>query len=272
MTIAYRCGKDPLIVVMPVYNEQDSIRQVVQEWVNSLNRLGESYRLLILNDGSTDNTKEELNRIAEEFPSIEVIHKSNSGHGQTCIQGYREAIARGAGWVFQIDSDGQCDPKYFAAVWQLRTVHPVVFGRRVSRDDGAAREFISLFCRFGVLIATGVGAVDPNVPYRLIRADVLNSVIHDFPDDFKLANILLAVILQKGLGRQVGYVNIGFRRRTGGEPSVKLMKFVLEGWRLITHLMAMKAYIQRKTSEINLKGRTATESEGLLQGRPDATS
>src|SRR5262245_517729 len=119
---------------MPVYNEQESIRQVVHEWVDSLDRVVENYKLLILDEGSKDKTSQALNRIAGEFSSVEVIHKENSGHGQTCIQGYREAVARGAEWVFQIDSDGQCDPRYFAILWNLRNVHPVVFGRRISRD------------------------------------------------------------------------------------------------------------------------------------------
>ena len=46
-------------------------------------------------------------------------------------------------YVFQIDSDGQCDPRYFASLWRLREQFTVVYGVRTTRDDGLARVLIS---------------------------------------------------------------------------------------------------------------------------------
>ncbi len=225
-----------LYVVMPIYNEESSIGAVVAEWKACLEAAAPEHVILILNDGSKDGTAAVLQRLAAETEGVEVIDKPNSGHGQTCIRGYREAIARGAAWVFQIDSDGQCDPQYFESAWALRDRKAAVFGKRIDRDDGAARKVISFFCRLATQIATGVPVHDPNVPYRLMRADVLRAAIEDFPTDFNLANILVAAILQKGLGDAMGFVPIGFRDRTGGQPSVKWTKFVTEGWKLYTAL------------------------------------
>ncbi len=243
-------NSDKLYVVMPVYNEQDSIAAVVREWKQRLSEVAPDHRLLILNDGSKDRTAQVLAELAATTSGVEVINKPNSGHGRTCIKGYNEAIARGAGWIFQIDSDGQCDPQYFAAVWKERGSHPAVFGKRVDRDDGLARKVISWFCRLATHVATGVPVRDPNVPYRLMRADVLGAAIEDFPEDFGLANILVAVVLQKGLGRRMGFVPIGFRDRTGGEPSVKWMKFVTEGWKLYTALLTKRPYIAARGAEV----------------------
>jgi glycosyltransferase involved in cell wall biosynthesis len=239
-----------LYVVMPIYNEEASVAEVVREWKACLEQVAPDHRILILNDGSKDNTAEILAGIAASTPGIEVINKPNSGHGRTCIYGYGEAIARGARWVFQIDSDGQCDPRYFASVWARRATHLAILGQRVDRDDGLARKFISLFCRVATHVATGVPVRDPNVPYRLVRADVLAAAVRDFPADFGLSNILVAVIVQKGLGRRMAFEPIGFRDRTGGEPSVKWMKFVTEGWRLYAALIGKRAHVAARAAEI----------------------
>ena len=243
-------SQELLYVVMPIYNEQASIGPVVREWKEMLTRVAPDHRILILNDGSKDNTAQVLAEIAAQTPGVEVINKPNSGHGRTCIHGYGEAITRGARWIFQIDSDGQCDPQYFAAVWEKRQTHAAIFGKRVDRDDGAARKVISLFCRIATHIATGVPVRDPNVPYRLMRADVLGPAIAEFPQDFGLSNILVSVVLQKGLGPKMGFVDIGFRDRTGGEPSVKWMKFVTEGWKLYTTLMIKRPYISARARDV----------------------
>src|SRR5688500_17715441 len=150
-----------LYVVMPIYNEQASIGAVVREWKDCLEKVAPDHRILILNDGSKDNTAQVLAELAASVPGVEVINKPNSGHGRTCIMGYGEAIKRGARWVFQIDSDGQCDPQYFASAWQKRQESIAVFGKRTDRDDGMARKVISYFCRLATHIATGVPVRDP---------------------------------------------------------------------------------------------------------------
>lgn len=247
-----------LYVVMPVYNEQASVGTVVREWSRCLREVAPDHRILVLNDGSKDKTGDVLAELAREIEGVEVIQKPNSGHGRTCVQGYGEAIARGAGWVFQIDSDGQCDPRYFADVWAMRRDKLAAFGQRVDRDDGLARKLISIFCRVATHIASGVPVRDPNVPYRLIRADVLRETIRDFPAAFGLSNILVAVIVQKGLGSWMGFVPIGFRDRTGGEPSVKWMKFVSEGWKLYSALGRQRRHVAARAAAI----RAVASAEG----------
>jgi dolichol-phosphate mannosyltransferase len=243
-------AEERLYVVMPIYNEQESIGPVVREWKDCLERVAPDHRVLILNDGSKDKTADVLAEIASRTPGVEIINKPNSGHGRTCVYGYGEAITRGARWVFQIDSDGQCDPRYFESVWAQRKQYAAVYGKRVDRDDGVPRKVISWFCRLATHIATGVPVRDPNVPYRLMRADVLGAAIVDFPPDFGLSNILVSVVLQKGLGPRMGFVDIGFRDRTGGEPSVKWMKFITEGWKLYSALLLKRPYIAARAADV----------------------
>ena len=113
---------------MPFFNEEDSVPVVWEEWTRELERSGLDYGLLLLDDGSTDRTLEILERYRWEHGAgrVEIFSRANRGHGQTCLEGYRQACGQRVSWVLQIDSDGQCDPSFFPAVWEQRYGHDVV--------------------------------------------------------------------------------------------------------------------------------------------------
>ena len=91
-----------------------SVRTVLAEWLEALEREKIDYRLLAINDGSRDETLPFLEQAARENPErLLVLDKANSGHGRSCRAGYEQALAAEASWIFQIDSDGQCDPGLF---------------------------------------------------------------------------------------------------------------------------------------------------------------
>ncbi len=226
-----------LAVVMPVYNEEASVEAVLREWSAALSKLGIDYRIFALNDGSKDRTLAVLRRFAENDTHVEVVDKPNSGHGQTCIEGYRRACDAGFQWVLQIDSDGQCDPRYIERFWHARDRSPVLYGLRWWRKDGLLRFLISRVVSAVVLVATGTWILDPNVPYRLMRADALKPLLNRIPTDFHLANILLAVLQKRTTG--IFWVPIVFLDRTGGTPSVKPGVFSKHGRTLFRQLRAL---------------------------------
>lgn len=226
-----------LAVVMPVYNEEASVEAVLREWCAALDSLGIDYRFFALNDGSKDGTLAVLRRFAEQHSRVEIIDKSNSGHGQTCIEGYRRACETGFEWVLQIDSDGQCDPHYIERFWHARDRSPVLYGLRWWRKDGLLRFLISRIVSVVILVATGTWILDPNVPYRLMRTDKLKPLLERIPNDFYLANILLAVLQKRTTG--IFWVPIVFLDRTGGTPSVKMGVFSKHGRTLIRQLRAL---------------------------------
>lgn len=215
-----------LLVVMPVYNEQAAVGNVVAEWFAALDAVTREHRLLAINDGSTDATLTVLRSLQARFgPRLEVLDQPNRGHGQCCLQGYRMAVARRVPYVLQIDSDGQCDPRYFAALWRRRRDADVVYGRRVRRDDGWQRSLASAVVRWLLLAVCGVRCVDANVPYRLMRSGCLPPSLARVPADFSLANVALAVLLRQDPAVRETSVPIGFRQRAGGQPSVPLRQF-----------------------------------------------
>lgn len=117
-----------LWVVLPIYNEAAAIKGVVEEWVEALRSLNVSFAILAIDDGSKDHTAAILKSLG--ILELQIIQRQNSGHGPSCRFGYQTALEQGAGWVLQIDSDGQCDPRYFPRFWAARQNSPVVFGCR----------------------------------------------------------------------------------------------------------------------------------------------
>ena len=229
-----------LILVMPVYNEQASVRKVVMEWFQEIQNWTENFVFLAINDGSKDGTLEILNRLRNQLGNrLEILDKPNSGHGQSCLVGYRIACERGVPFVFQIDSDGQCDPQYFFRFWRMRQDCDVVYGNRVRRDDGIKRVAASVTLRIVLLAFSNANCIDANVPYRLIRTANLLSKLEKIPAEFFLANVALAVLLRKDHSWRHGAVPIRFRERYGGEPSVRLGKFGEKAKELISQLKSL---------------------------------
>jgi dolichol-phosphate mannosyltransferase len=209
-----------LAVVMPIYNEAASIRAVVQEWFRALDQTSANFILFAINDGSTDETVEVLSALRRELgPRLSIVNKENSGHGRSCRLGYEIALAEGAPWILQIDSDGQCDPAFLP--WPTDGANfDCAFGYRRTRDDGIGRRLVSQCCRMVLWLVTGTYVRDPNVPYRLIRAGALRNALSSIPADFNLQNIALSLVLKRNEELRWRYFPIHFRARRGGESTI----------------------------------------------------
>lgn len=232
--------KPELMMVMPVYNEQASVRKVALEWFQEIENWTENFVFAAINDGSTDRSPDVLARVRQQLGQrFEVVDQPNQGHGQSCLNGYRLACARGVPYVFQIDSDGQCDPQYFFRFWRMREQFDVIYGLRVRRDDGWRRIVASQVLRATLLLAAGANCVDANVPYRLMKTAKLEPKLRAIPADFFLANVALAVLLRRDRAWRHGSVPIHFRERYGGEPSVRMGKFGAKAAELVRQLRAI---------------------------------
>ena len=230
-----------LVVVMPIYNEVSNIAQVVVEWQAVFQRLGIRYQVLLINDGSKDATFEVLTRLETEHPdTLVVVDKFNSGHGRSCRFGYDAAVASNAEWILQLDSDGQCDPAFFEEFWARRSNADCVFGRRIQRDDGMARSLTSKLCRFGATLLGGRDMVDPNVPYRLMRREILAESLKRIPASFNIHNVAVTFILKKTAGTRWEYVPIRFRDRQGGSNSIDLLNVAQWGVDMLLELRRLR--------------------------------
>ena len=133
-----------LYIVIPAYNESANIKKTIEQWypvVEKHNDEGRS-RLVVINDGSKDNTYELLCACAKDRTLLVPLTKPNGGHGPTLLYGYRYAIDQDADYIFQTDSDGQTDPAEFEQFWNQRGRYDAVIGNRTERGDGKSRKFV----------------------------------------------------------------------------------------------------------------------------------
>ena len=169
--------KDNLYIIMPAYNEQDTIGEVVDEWYNVVNKIGEDSRLVVINDGSKDDTLKILKELQNDKPQLVVLDKKNSGHGSTVIYGYNYAISKNPAYVFQTDSDGQTLASEFWQFWDHRNEYDAQFGFRKKREDGLSRWIVTKTLRFIVWGIFKTWVTDANTPYRLMKTSVLEETL-----------------------------------------------------------------------------------------------
>ena len=216
---------DVLYIVIPAYNEEENILNVVNDWypiVEKYNGEGKS-RIVILNDGSKDNTSNIVKKEMENKKLLEVVDKENSGHGSTVLYGYQYALDAGADFIFQTDSDGQTNPEEFHEFWKLRNEYDMVIGHRNKRKDGLSRIFVTKVLKFVIKLTFGVNVIDANTPFRLMNKESLKECKKLIPDDFNLSNVILSIIYLKK-SYKVKYIPITFKQRQGGINSINLKK------------------------------------------------
>ncbi|MBQ7544764.1 MAG: glycosyltransferase family 2 protein [Synergistaceae bacterium] len=225
----------------PAYNESQNIAQFVEEWypvVESHDGGGLS-RLVVIDDGSKDDTYVILQELSRARPLLQPITKPNSGHGSTCIYGYKYALEHGAEYIFQTDTDGQTRAEEFEAFWALRNDYDAVLGKRPDRKDGAARVFISNVLRLVERVMFGIYIPDANVPYRLMKPELVAKYLPYLTDDLFLLNVMQTVCFV-WFHENITFKDITFRPRQGGESFVNIKSIVKIGWRTVRDFLKLR--------------------------------
>ena len=230
-----------LALVMPVYNEEECIVDVVRSWHGMLNLLGVDFQMLVLNDGSRDGTAEALEDFAD-YERVEVIKKENSGHGPTILLGYRKSVEL-ADWVFQCDSDNEMMPEHFPELWEKRADYDALFGIRTARNQNIGRKLIRVVSRASVHLLYGRSVADVNSQYRLIRSCALQPLVAQITYLTLAPNIIISGLLARR-GCRIYNTPVPHQGRTTG--TVSIVKWKL--WKL-----AARAFVQTIVCSFSVK-------------------
>jgi glycosyltransferase involved in cell wall biosynthesis len=205
---------------MPVYNEEGCVADVCREWLAEASLRG--HFVLVVDDGSRDRTAAILDELARSHPGLIVVRQANAGHGAAVVRGYREALARGAEWVFQVDSDGQHCASDFGKLWEKRDSSACLLGFRETRHDPLFRRWFSSVHRGLMQLFFGRSPMDPNVPFRLMRSDLLARMLDALPPGAFAPNVWIGL-----LGMRAGQdpLNIPIRHlaRKTGASTLRIM-------------------------------------------------
>ncbi len=165
-----------LSVFFPAYNDAPSLPDLLHKTFAALEPNVEDYEVIVVNDGSRDNTAEVLDSLAREFtPRLRIVtHPENRGYGGALRSGF--AAAR-KDWVFYTDGDGQYSPSELPLL--LQHVGPatgLVNGYKLERHDPAHRVYIGAVYNFCARLLFGIRIRDIDCDYRLIRRDLLDKI------------------------------------------------------------------------------------------------
>ena len=230
---------DKLYIIIPAYNEEANIELVAREWHEVVAGIGQDSRLVIINDGSKDQTYEKLCALQAELPQLLPVTKENGGHGATVLYGYFYALEHGADYIFQTDSDGQTLASEFQGFWEQRNEKKVLIGYRYHREDGISRIFVTKVLKMVLFLIFGIRVTDANTPYRLMPKKLLQKYIVKVPENFNLSNVMLTVLFLRGK-ENVQFIPITFRPRQGGVNSINLKKITKIGIQAVKDFRTIK--------------------------------
>jgi glycosyltransferase involved in cell wall biosynthesis len=160
-------------MVFPVHNESFIIEQTLRNYIAELQGRVPDLEIIVAEDGSTDDTKVVLERLAEELPIRLFVSDERKGYQKAVIDAVSHATKP---WVFIVDSDYQFAAIDFWRLEPLRGDHDVILGIKSPRKDPFIRVFLG--AGYNVLMRwfLNVDYVDMDTGFRLIRREAISKL------------------------------------------------------------------------------------------------
>jgi glycosyltransferase involved in cell wall biosynthesis len=214
-----------LSVVLPAYNEEHVIETTVHDVRAQLDGWGIDYEILVINDGSQDQTAALVSKISALYPQVRLInHVTNLGYGAALVSGF---AAASKSLTFFMDSDGQFAIAELYDFFSYIDIYDAVIGYRINRQDTWMRKLNAWGWKSLVHLVLGVSVRDIDCAFKLLHTQLL----HESPLETRGA-MINAELLYKMKRTNHFYKEIGvhhFPRRagkaTGAKPSVILRAF-----------------------------------------------
>ena len=232
-----------IAIVMPAYNEGEVIAEVVEKWTALLKRgfkEDEKPILIIVNDGSKDNTSDTLVELAKNNPILIAVNQPNGGHGNAVVNAYKKALELKAEYIFQTDSDDQFETEDFFKLWEKRNQSDFILGYRKTRFDAPIRLIITRILKASIFVFLGAPIEDSNIPFRLIKGSFLQKLMDNLPEPTPFAPNIFIAVMAKRAGKKLFSIPITHKDRHTGEVSIKKMKLLKVCWQSFQELLAFR--------------------------------
>ena len=233
-----------LSIVIPIRNEAPALRELHRELTQTLSAAGRSYELIVVDDGSTDESFEILARLQAGDPRLRVIRfRRNFGQTAAFAAGFEHARGR---IIVTSDGDLQNDPRDIPAmVSMLERGFDIVCGWRKERKDALlSRRLPSTIANKIISIATGVHLHDYGCSLKAFRAEVIKPLrlygeMHRF---------LPAIASEQGV--TIAEVPVNHRARAHGRSKYGIGRTV----RVVLDLLTVKFLLSYSTRPLQIFG------------------
>lgn len=164
-----------LSIFFPCYNDKGTIGRLVRDAKETTQKLTNDFEIIVIDDGSTDGSREFLRELEPQVPELRVIfHEKNCGYGGVLQTGFGAATKD---LVFYTDGDAQYDVKELPLLWErMNDGIDVVNGYKIKRNDGWHRTVIGVVYRDVMRFMFRLPIKDPDCDFRLIRRKVFEKV------------------------------------------------------------------------------------------------
>jgi glycosyltransferase involved in cell wall biosynthesis len=203
-----------LSFVFPVFDEEGNVGILLDDALSLGKRLGPSFEIVVVDDGSRDRSAEEIEARSLTHPEIHVVrHASNQGYGAALRSGLRAATGR---WIFFSDADGQFELAELDRLLAHRDSFDVVVGFRSPRSDPLGRRLLAWVWRSLVRGVYGVSVRDVDCAFKLFRREVLDAMPIASVGAFVNTEILVRA---RRAGHRIHEVPVSHRPRVHGRQS-----------------------------------------------------
>ncbi|MBO9698623.1 MAG: glycosyltransferase family 2 protein [Sporocytophaga sp.] len=220
-------------VVVPLFNEEENVFELVHELVSVMNATDYSYQILLVNDGSRDNTWSKIQALAKGFKQIEAINLAGN-YGQTMA--LRAGFEQASGEIIvAMDGDLQHDPQYIPVFIEemQKGNYDMVGGAKIRRPESAFKNFLAETGHKIIKSISGVNLRYFGATFKAYRSYLLQGS-NMLGDSHRF---LGAIVARKGT--RYTELPIEIRERKRGKSNYKISKVFL----VILDLLFLKFFI-----------------------------
>ena len=195
-------------VVIPVYNEAESVGRVIDDVHVAMHAVSEPYEIIVVDDGSTDGSTAAL-RLRSDITLV--LHSVNRGYGRAL----KTAIVHARGeWIAICDADATYPVSALGSLLEARKDNDMVVGSRVqTRNISLPRRVGQWILKRLVWMLVQVNVPDLNSGFRVFRRDLAEEFWGLLPDGFSFTTTITVAALCSQRG--VAYVPIDYHKRVG---------------------------------------------------------
>lgn len=158
-------------VFFPCHNEAENVERVIGNALEYLPSVADDFEVIIVNDGSTDDTAALAGAIGENDPRVRVVsHPTNLGYGRALRTGFESATGD---LIFCADGDGQFSLEDLPAVVDALDEHGFVLGYRINRADPFYRRLNAWLWGLSVRLLLGFRVRDLDCGFKLYRREAV---------------------------------------------------------------------------------------------------
>ncbi len=163
-----------LSIVLPIYNEEDNVREVIKEISSTLNTLIDDFEIIAVNDGSIDRTGEILENLKFHDAHLKVVqHLKNQGYGAALVSGFKIAKKE---FILMMDADRQFNISEITKLVPYIETFDIVAGFRIRRKDPLYRYFLGKCFNFIIRLLFKIKLKDINCGFKLFRTETLHNM------------------------------------------------------------------------------------------------